>query len=111
MGTPHVGTDAANWASIFVSLIEASTFGTVTNTPLLNGLKQNSELLTKICRQFTGRVSGLRVLTFYETLKCKGLNRLVSLTRVNVFALNIISIRAPLTGSIDCNARLRITES
>jgi hypothetical protein len=80
MGTPHFGTDIADWPSIFASLFSASTFGTITNTPLLSGLRQNSELLTKVCRQFTGRVSSLKILTFYETLKCKGLNQLVSLT-------------------------------
>jgi hypothetical protein len=80
MGTPHFGSDIADWPSIFAGLFNASTFGTITNTTLLSGLRQNSELLTKICRQFTGRISSLKILTFYETLKCKGLNQLVSLT-------------------------------
>jgi hypothetical protein len=79
MGTPHLGTNAADWPSMLAGLIKVSTFGTSTNTPLLDELRQNSQILTKICRQFTGRISGLKILTFYETLKCKGLNQLVSI--------------------------------
>jgi hypothetical protein len=86
MGTPHFGTNAANLPSTLADIVKASTFGRTTNTILLNGLKQNSELLTRISRQFVGRVSSLKILTFYETVKWKGLNRLVSLNKGNIYA-------------------------
>ena len=84
MGTPPIGTNAADWPAMFAALVKASTFGTSMNTPLLDHLRQNSQVLTKICRQFAGRISGLRIVTFYETLKCKGLNQLVSLFTISI---------------------------
>ncbi|OBT89651.1 hypothetical protein VE02_01795 [Pseudogymnoascus sp. 03VT05] len=72
MGTPHLGSEHANWASFFANLLEV-TIGPTTNTALLASLKIKAPALIEICHQFPERASKLKILSFYELGICNGL--------------------------------------
>jgi hypothetical protein len=76
MGTPHRGSDMAFWTSIFSSLADILTLGSI-RTELLQDLQPKSACLGNICSQFVERAQSLRIFTVYERLKIKGLPGLV----------------------------------
>src|ERR1700728_2973908 len=77
LGTPHCGSSAANWASVFGSIANVVK---TTNTSLLNVLQPESEVLARIQGDFhtmlrtslgQGRPA-LKITCFYEELPVRG---------------------------------------
>ncbi|KAK3367665.1 hypothetical protein B0H63DRAFT_489599 [Podospora didyma] len=65
-GTPHVGTSAANFASIVLSI--GSIF-TRTNSTVVRQLRENSESLHTQLQQFNPISCDFQIVVFYETYK------------------------------------------
>lgn len=72
MGTPHRGSDSAFWGSIFGSMANVLTAGSL-RTDLLQMLQPKTEFLGNICSEFVERGKSLHIFTVYERLKIKGL--------------------------------------
>jgi hypothetical protein len=83
LGTPHCGALAANWASVFGSMVKVVK---TTNTGLLNVLKPDSEVLARIQGEFHSmlRTSGqngmaqLKITCFFEELPVRGVGEVSS---------------------------------
>ncbi|KAI9761776.1 MAG: hypothetical protein M1835_008116, partial [Candelina submexicana] len=77
LGTPHCGSELANWASIFGSIAKVVR---TTNTSLLDVLKPESEVLARIQQEFHTMLRArqnmglepLKVTCFYEELAVRG---------------------------------------
>lgn len=77
LGTPHCGSDLANWAKIFGSVANMIK---KTNTSLLETLRPESEVLARIQKDFhtmlrSRRDEGkpqLKISCFYEELPVRG---------------------------------------
>ncbi|KAF4971464.1 hypothetical protein FSARC_1692 [Fusarium sarcochroum] len=68
-GTPHRGSDLANWGTMLSAILKAGSFGTSTNTQLSKDLMPDSRDLERISRSFVALSSTLKVYSFYETEK------------------------------------------
>jgi hypothetical protein len=66
-GTPHRGTNLAQWATLLENILKASSLGTSTNARLGKELQSRSEILSKISKSFVERGKSLAIFTFYET--------------------------------------------
>ncbi|KAI9710416.1 MAG: hypothetical protein M1812_007452 [Candelaria pacifica] len=99
LGTPHCGSEIANWASVFGNI--ASVVRT-TNMSLLNVLKPESEVLARIQQEFhtmlrARRNQGLeplKITCFYEELAVRGIGEIVPKHSAILPAYNAIGIRA-----------------
>ncbi|OCL11199.1 hypothetical protein AOQ84DRAFT_437835 [Glonium stellatum] len=76
MGTPHRGSDMAFWGTVFGKMADVLTLGSI-RTQLLQDLQLKSTCLGDICTQFLERAQSLRIFTFYERLRIKGMPKLV----------------------------------
>lgn len=76
MGTPHRGSDAANWSKILGRVANIPLLGSI-RTDLLEDLKPKSELLMTISSDFVERGAGLSIFSIYERKFIPGLMDLV----------------------------------
>lgn len=65
MGTPHLGSDLANWSRIFRGIGNICTLGSI-RTDLLKGLETKSAELAELSAQFVHRAEGLKIVSVYE---------------------------------------------
>jgi len=79
-GTPHRGSDLADWAKMFGNIISIASFGTRTNKRLIKELQGTSEVLSNISRSFVcrGNKDDLKIFSYYETERMPNLNCKVS---------------------------------
>lgn len=73
LGVPHSGSNSAWWASIAVNALKAASIGVATNSALVEDLKRDSTMLTRISKQFVDLGKDLVIYTFYETQKVSGI--------------------------------------
>ncbi|RFU24043.1 hypothetical protein B7463_g12297, partial [Scytalidium lignicola] len=66
-GTPHRGTNLAQWAALLENILKVSSLGTSSNARLMKELQSRSEILSKISKSFVERGKSLTIFTFYET--------------------------------------------
>ena len=78
MGTPHRGSNVANWTNYFAGLLRLANGEKATNIELLDALKPNSRVLSQISESFVERATALNIYSFYELEKYWG-----SLVRVS----------------------------
>ena len=76
MGTPHRGSDAANWSKILGRLANIPMLGSI-RTDLLEDIRPKSELLMNISSDFVERGAGLSIFSIYERKFIPGLLNLV----------------------------------
>ena len=86
MGTPHRGSDMAFWTTVFGKMADTLTLGSI-RTQLLQDLQPKSACLGTICSQFVERAQSLRIFTFYERLRIKGMPGLVRRSCIKIGAL------------------------
>lgn len=66
MGTPHRGSELASWAVLLANVINSLTLGNGIRNDLLRDLRQNSDALNDVSRQFVHRAAPLKIWTFVE---------------------------------------------
>ena len=76
MGTPHRGSDVANWSKILGRLANIPMLGSI-RTDLLEDLQPKSELLMTISSDFVERGASLSIFSIYERKLIPGLHDLV----------------------------------
>lgn len=76
MGTPHRGSDIANWSKIIGHIANIPLLGSI-RTDLLEDLRPKSELLMTISSDFVERGAGLSIFSFYERKFIPGLRDLI----------------------------------
>ena len=76
MGTPHRGSDIANWSKILGRLANIPMLGNI-RTDLLKDLQPKSELLMTISSDFVERGAGLSIFSIYERKFIPGLQDLI----------------------------------
>ena len=86
MGTPNRGSDMAFWATVFGKMADILTLGS-TRTQLLQDLQPKSAWLGAICSQFVERAQSLRIFSFYERLRIKGMPELIRQSYIRTCAL------------------------
>ncbi|KAI1468752.1 uncharacterized protein F4812DRAFT_470599 [Daldinia caldariorum] len=77
LGTPHQGSEAANWAQILANMLDVMSFNSNMNTALLENLQEQSDVLFKISESFVDRCDKLQIVSFYETRELSGTNVVV----------------------------------
>jgi hypothetical protein len=70
LGTPHRGSNLANWASMLASISKVAFLNP--KADLINDLKKNNKTLKDISEDFTKIVSEYILKSFYEEHKVKG---------------------------------------
>ncbi|ETS79015.1 hypothetical protein PFICI_08868 [Pestalotiopsis fici W106-1] len=102
-GTPHRGSDLAFWDHIGTRLVRVGTLGYLTNDTLSKDLKINAYMLKNISDSFVYRGAGLKIRSFYETLRMKGLNsRVVEKDSATLGWPNELAIASVATHSTVC---------
>ncbi len=76
MGTPHRGSDVANWSKILGQIANVPLLGNI-RTDLLEDLRPKSELLMTISSDFVERGAGLSIFSIYERKFIPGLRDLI----------------------------------
>ncbi|XWW98067.1 hypothetical protein V2A60_006063 [Cordyceps javanica] len=76
-GTPHRGSDIAQWGTMLGSILKIGSLGSTTNLQLTKDLEPKSRVLTQISDSFTGHGKSLTIFSFYETEKMNHANCLV----------------------------------
>jgi hypothetical protein len=72
IAVPHRGSAIASFADVLANALKGASIGTSTNTALISSLKKDSAKLADISRQFVPRGKDLKIYTFYETRKLRG---------------------------------------
>lgn len=75
-GTPHRGSDIANWSKILGRLANIPMLGSI-RTDLLEDLQPKSELLMTISSDFVERGAGFSIFSIYERKLIPGLRDIV----------------------------------
>lgn len=86
MGTPHVGSDLAKWAHIFVNL---SSILRKTNKEIIRVLEPGSEMLAALQQEFHTMLDArqksekkvIKIFCFYEELAVSGVGEVCRVTR------------------------------
>ncbi|KAI1660262.1 hypothetical protein F4813DRAFT_401203 [Daldinia decipiens] len=107
-GTPHQGSEAANWAKILASILNAVSFNSNMNSILLESLQAQSEVLFEISESFVDRCEGLKIVSFYETHKLPGTS-IVVVPKNSALLLRSNEVPVPLNGDHRSLCRFSIT--
>jgi hypothetical protein len=84
LGTPHRGSQLANWTTFSRDIINIAPFGpSVVRKTLLQDLETKSGLLKAISEAFQHRALNIKITSFYERIYTMPMKRLVS------YALNL----------------------
>ena len=65
MGTPHFGSDLANWTRVLRNIGNFCMAGSV-RIDLLNGLESKSAELAELSMQFIDRGNAIKIVSVYE---------------------------------------------
>ena len=76
MGTPHRGSNVANWSKILGQIANVPLMGSL-RVDLLQDLRPKSELLMTISSDFIERGAGLSIFSLYERKFIPGLRDLI----------------------------------
>lgn len=76
MGTPHRGSDVANWTKILGRIANVPLLGSI-RTDLLQDLQPKSEVLMTISSDFVHRGAALSIFSIYERKFIPGLRELI----------------------------------
>ncbi len=85
MGTPHRGSELANWSSTLSAILNLATWSKAIRRSLLQELTTTSNALMEISRQFVHRSANLKLMSFVEQLIEPQLTSLVSLFQPSNF--------------------------
>lgn len=72
LGVPHNGIDSSYWATLGRYTLKGARLGRFANTALMADLQKNSKMLIDISKQFVHRGKDLKIYTFYETQRLRG---------------------------------------
>ena len=73
LGVPHRGSGIARLGNYLARLLSTASLGTSTNPKLLQDLRRNSETLINLSLSSNHRLTGLQLLSFYETQQTDGI--------------------------------------
>jgi hypothetical protein len=79
LATPHRGSELVSWSLLFANIVNGTTLGHGLRKELLRGLDRKSDALLEVARQFVHRATGLKIMTFTETMVERPLTTLVSI--------------------------------
>jgi hypothetical protein len=78
LGTPHRGSQLANWTTFSRDIIDIAPFGkSVVRKTLLHDLETKSGVLKAISESFQHRAMNLKIASFYERVFTMPMKRLV----------------------------------
>ena len=78
-GTPHRGSDIAQWAGMLGKILKVGSLGGSTHSQLAKDLEPSSRILKNISDSFITRGKNLIIFSFYETEKMEYTSFLVCL--------------------------------
>lgn len=90
---------------MLANIIKSASFGTRTNTRLMNELRSRSEILEDISKSFVDRSKNLMILSFYETDKMDYLNCKVRIEYIYTNLYTLITGPKLLNRSFQNNQR------
>jgi hypothetical protein len=114
MGTPHRGSELAAWSRVLSHVANAFLVGRI-RTGLIKNLRSNSKELQDISAQSVERVKPLLIISFYEQLKLRPIQKLVWLPLSSIKSSILmwhprLSRRSPLCYSFQMKPLLLYTQ-
>lgn len=98
-GTPHQGSDLASRLEVLGRVLECVGIG---SNAILTALTRDGLYLTNLAKSFVDRSSNLRIISFFEQLKVRGVNNVVSNPLTDLFTSIFCSVLILMLRNVGC---------